>query len=68
VKQISGKDLARALERDGWILMRVAGSHHVYAKPGRIERISIPIHKNKPLKRGLLRHLLKVAGLNENDV
>jgi predicted RNA binding protein YcfA (HicA-like mRNA interferase family) len=27
-------DLMRAAEERGWILARVAGSHHVYRKPG----------------------------------
>ncbi len=27
-------------------------------------RISVPIHGNHPLKAGLLKHLLKTAGLN----
>jgi predicted RNA binding protein YcfA (HicA-like mRNA interferase family) len=32
MKQISGKELAKALERHGWLLLRVKGSHHVYGK------------------------------------
>ncbi len=27
--------------------------------------MSIPVHGNRPLKLGLQRHLLKLAGLNE---
>lgn len=68
MKQISGKELARAIERHGWVLMRVAGSHHIYGKTGSIVRLSIPIHANRPLKIGLLRHLLKQAGLDESQV
>jgi predicted RNA binding protein YcfA (HicA-like mRNA interferase family) len=49
-------------------LLRVKGSHHIYVKAGQTERISVPIHGNQPLKIGLLRHLLKVAGLNEADL
>ena len=30
-------------------------------------RISVPIHGNKSLKIGLLRHLLKKAGLEEDN-
>lgn len=30
------------------------------------ERISVPIHKNKDIKIGLLRNLLKTAGLLES--
>jgi len=65
MKEVSGGELARPLEKDGWKLARIRGSHHVYIKEGRIDRISIPIHGNKPLKVGLLRHFLKVAGLKE---
>ena len=68
MKAVSGKELARLLERHGWTLMRVHGSHHIYAKPGSIIRISVPIHGNKPLKIGLAKHLLKMAGLAEDDL
>jgi predicted RNA binding protein YcfA (HicA-like mRNA interferase family) len=68
VKSVSGRELARALERNGWTLLRVQGSHHIYGKPGVPVRISIPIHGNTPLKVGLLHHLLDIAGLTEDDV
>jgi predicted RNA binding protein YcfA (HicA-like mRNA interferase family) len=68
MKQISGKELGRMLELNGWELRRVHGSHHIYGKLGSIVRISVPIHANKPLKIGLARHLLKQAGLNESDL
>jgi len=68
VKAVSGKELARALERNGWSLLRIMGSHHVYGKAGNPARISVPIHGNRPLKIGLLRHLLRMAGLTEDDL
>jgi predicted RNA binding protein YcfA (HicA-like mRNA interferase family) len=68
MKEVSGRDLARILEKNGWKLARIRGSHHVYIKEGRIERISVPIHGNKPLKTGLLRHFLKVARIKETDL
>jgi predicted RNA binding protein YcfA (HicA-like mRNA interferase family) len=60
---MSGKKLAKLLEANGWILLRVQGSHHIYGKPGILSRICIPIDGNKDLKIGLLRNLLKTAGL-----
>ncbi|MGB7710418.1 MAG: type II toxin-antitoxin system HicA family toxin [Microcoleus sp.] len=48
------------------MLLRVQGSHHIYGKAGSSIRISVPIHGNKSLKVGLLRHLLKQASLSEN--
>lgn len=68
MKSISGRDLARALEREGWALLRIHGSHHIYGKAGSIVRLSVPIHGSKALKIGLLRHLLRSAGLSEDDV
>ncbi|RWM20124.1 MAG: type II toxin-antitoxin system HicA family toxin [Mesorhizobium sp.] len=68
MKSISGKELARAAERQGWKLLRVAGSHHIYGKEGSIVRLSVPIHGNKPLKTGLLRHLLALAEMSERDI
>jgi predicted RNA binding protein YcfA (HicA-like mRNA interferase family) len=68
LKAVSGKEFARLLEQKGWILMRVKGSHHVYMKPGNPVRISVPIHGNTPLKIGLLRHFMKIADIQENEV
>ena len=68
MKAISGKKLSRILERHGWELLRIQGSHHIYGKSGQVERISVPIHGNKALKIGLLKHFLKVAGLTEEDM
>jgi len=68
MKSISGKVLAKKLEREGWYLLRIKGSHHIYGKPGSEARLSIPVHGNKPLKLGLLRHLMKTADLSEDDL
>ena len=53
MKGLSGKELC------------VHGSHHIYGKAGSVVRLSVPVHGNRPLKTGLLRHLLKVAGIQE---
>lgn len=68
MKSVSGKKFAKILERQGWELVRVQGSHHIYMKPGETVRISVPIHGNKDLKVGLLRHFMKQAGLSEDDL
>lgn len=68
MKSVSGRELARIIERRGWTLLRVNGSHHIYGKPGSIVRLSIPIHGNQALKTGLLRHLLKMAEVDEADL
>jgi predicted RNA binding protein YcfA (HicA-like mRNA interferase family) len=67
VKALAGKAFCRLLERHGWQLLRVQGSHHVYGKAGQRARISVPVHGNCPLKLGLQRHLLKLAGIAEDE-
>ncbi|MFO1433127.1 MAG: type II toxin-antitoxin system HicA family toxin [Candidatus Competibacteraceae bacterium] len=68
MKAVTGKEFARLLEKKGWKLVRVNGSHHVYMKAGNPARISIPIHRNEDLKVGLLKHFMKVAGIDESEL
>jgi predicted RNA binding protein YcfA (HicA-like mRNA interferase family) len=68
MKSIAGREFARMIERRGWQLLRVSGSHHIYGKPGSVVRLSVPIHGNRPLKTGLLRHLAKLAEIAEDDL
>ena len=48
--------------------LRVAGSHHIYGKSGSTVRLSVPIHGNRPLKTALLRHLVKLAEISDEDL
>jgi predicted RNA binding protein YcfA (HicA-like mRNA interferase family) len=68
MKSVSGKEFAKILERHGWALLRVQGSHHIYGKTGSDVRLSVPIHGNQAIKTGLLRHLMKMAGISESDL
>jgi predicted RNA binding protein YcfA (HicA-like mRNA interferase family) len=68
MRPMPGREFARLVERRGWQLLRISGSHHIYGKPGSIVRRSIPIHGNRPLKRGLLRHLAKLAEVPDEEL
>ena len=63
MKNITGKKLCKILEENGWTLVRINGSHHVYTKDGEEARIVVPVHRNKEIKIGLLKAILKTAGL-----
>jgi predicted RNA binding protein YcfA (HicA-like mRNA interferase family) len=65
MKSIFGKEFCRILERHGWVLLRINGSHHIYGKPKNPERIIVPAHGNKSLKFGLLKAMLNAAGIPE---
>ena len=68
MKSISGKALCKIVERNGWILKRVAGSHHVYSKIGIQAILSIPVHGNRNLPVGTLKGILRDAGLTAEDI
>jgi predicted RNA binding protein YcfA (HicA-like mRNA interferase family) len=68
MRAMSGRDFARLVERHGWTLLRISGSHHIYGRAGNVVRLSIPIHGNRPLKIGLLRHLAKLAEIADQEL
>ncbi len=68
MKAVTGKEFAKILEKKGWELKVIRGSHHIYMKEGRKERISVPVHGNKDLKIGLLRALMKIAEIEEDEL
>ena len=68
MKTISGKEFAKILERKGWTLKRINGSHFIYSHPNKTEIISLPVHKNDDLKRGLQKKLMTIADLTDADL
>ena len=57
----ASRDIIRRLEREGWKLVRVTGSHHVFKSPGLGETLVIP-HPKKDLGKGLVRAIHRGAG------
>ena len=55
---LSGKELIRLLEKLGFAVIRINGSHHRMKHPdGRVT--TVPVHKNDPIPKGLLRKILR---------
>jgi predicted RNA binding protein YcfA (HicA-like mRNA interferase family) len=63
---VSGKELVRALERDGWSVARQRGSHVRLKKPGRRNALVVPLHKE--IKKGTLAGILRDAQLSADDL
>jgi len=40
MKSLSGKERCKLLEKKGWKLKKIQGSHHIYIKKRRNERIA----------------------------
>lgn len=57
------KEVLRALQRAGFFIHHISGSHYVLKHEGRSElRVTIPMH-NKDLKRKTLSSIIEQAGL-----
>jgi predicted RNA binding protein YcfA (HicA-like mRNA interferase family) len=54
--------IIKQLEKAGWVLRGVKGSHHIYTHPKKSGHITVP-HPKKDLGTGLANKLLKQAGL-----
>lgn len=59
---MTGKQLKKLLEENGWLLDRISGSHHIMIRDGS-RSIPIPIHGNADLPKGVLNAILKQAGI-----
>ncbi|HNQ86238.1 MAG TPA: type II toxin-antitoxin system HicA family toxin [Deltaproteobacteria bacterium] len=59
--------VVRAFERAGWKVRRQTGSHIILAKEHCPPILSIPVHKGKAVKHGLLSRLIEIAGLTEEE-
>jgi predicted RNA binding protein YcfA (HicA-like mRNA interferase family) len=62
---ISGIEAIKAFSKAGWIPHRQVGSHVVLRKEG--SRVTLSVPKHKELKPGLLRDLIKAAGLTVEE-
>ena len=56
-----------AFKRAGWVVDHVEGSYYILVKRGARKHLSIPMHKGKDLPIGLLRGLLRDAGLTVEE-
>jgi predicted RNA binding protein YcfA (HicA-like mRNA interferase family) len=59
---MNSRDIIRALERDGWRLVRVSGSHHVFVHQTKAGRVIVP-HPRHDVPLGTLRSIERQSGL-----
>lgn len=65
--RISGRKVVRALQRAGYRLSHVRGSHHYLRAPGADALVVVPVHGNRDLPTGTLRAIIRQAGLSVED-
>jgi mRNA interferase HicA len=58
---MKSSELHRLVKRNGWVLLRVEGSHYIYEKGDK--KYSVPFHGPKEVGRGLETKIKKEMGL-----
>ena len=61
--RITGRELARALGKLGWVVVAQKGSHAQLKHPSRGGRVTVPLHAGETIGPGLLRSILSQAGI-----
>lgn len=65
---VTPRQLIRALEKAGWFVHHIRGSHHILKHPDTSgSRITVAYH-GKPLKRGTLHAILQQADLTPDEL
>lgn len=59
--------VVKAFERAGWTSKGQRGSHVKLTKEGSRNILSIPVHKGKAVKQGLLRSQISKAGMTVEE-
>jgi predicted RNA binding protein YcfA (HicA-like mRNA interferase family) len=57
----NSREIIQRFEREGWVLVRVTGSHHVFKNNFSSHTLVVP-HPKKDLGKGLVRAIYKGAG------
>jgi predicted RNA binding protein YcfA (HicA-like mRNA interferase family) len=61
---MDSRALIKLVEQDGWVLVRVTGSHHHFRHQQKPGTVTIP-HPNKDVPLGTERSIRRQAGLPE---
>jgi predicted RNA binding protein YcfA (HicA-like mRNA interferase family) len=64
---IGYEKVIRALQRDGWVVVRQKGSHIRLQKHLRDETLKLTVPAHRPIKRSTLAHILKQVRISIDE-
>ncbi len=64
---LTGLEIIKALEKNGFIIIRQKGSHVFLRQKNDNRTTIVPIHKGKDIDRSLLSKILNDAGLSVEE-
>ena len=63
--RVSGAEMVRFLQRQGFQLIRIRSSHHFMERNE--QRTSVPVHGNRELRIGTLRSILRDIAMTPTE-
>lgn len=66
LRRVTGKRLLKALQRAGFEVVRIKGSHHLLRHPDGRTTV-VPVHAGEVIGPGLLNQILKDAELDRDS-
>ena len=66
--RLSGRAVIQALQRGGFRLSHVHGSHYYLRRPDTAGLVVVPVHGNRDIPVGTLRSILHQAGLTREEL
>ncbi|HET6557863.1 MAG TPA: type II toxin-antitoxin system HicA family toxin [Prolixibacteraceae bacterium] len=64
---MKSSELFKLLKKDGWYVVRQAGSHMIMEHPIKKGKVVCPFHSSHEVGKGLAHKIMKDAGLTIND-
>jgi len=58
---MNGKQIIKILEKEGWAVLRINGSHYRLGKGS--SRVTVPVHSGRDIGPGLLKEIMKQTGV-----
>jgi predicted RNA binding protein YcfA (HicA-like mRNA interferase family) len=65
---VSGKQMLKALRKDGWFVTHIEGSHHYLRHDTKPGQVTVPVHRNEDLLPKTMHSILDQAGLTVDDL
>jgi predicted RNA binding protein YcfA (HicA-like mRNA interferase family) len=65
---LSPQKVIAILEKKGFVLKKVTGSHCIFANAVTKRRVTVPFHSSQDVAKGTLLQILKDAGISREEL
>ncbi len=66
--RVTGRQVVAALQRAGFEITHIRGSHYYLRRPGAGPLVPVPVHGTRDMPLGTLRSILRLASLTPDEL